>query len=70
MLDERKSSPSTFDLGFSVPSGELFIAVPTELNYLTQRVLRRERKVGLCFKSYAGSSRHRSKRGAQRLGFG
>lgn len=44
-LAERKNSPSTFNLDFPVASGELFIAVPRELSSLTQRVLRRERKV-------------------------
>ncbi len=54
ILAERKNSDSTFDLGFSLPAGDLFLAVPRELNALTQRVLRRERKVSNLMKSLPG----------------
>lgn len=44
-LAERKSASSSFNLGIEIQQGELFIAVPRELSTLTQKVLRRERKV-------------------------
>lgn len=54
ILDERRNSDSTFDLGFALPTGDLFLAVPRELNTLTQRVLRRERRVSNLMKALPG----------------
>lgn len=54
LLDERKNNASSYDTGFSTPSGSLFLAVPRELNDLTQKVLRRERKVSNLFKALPG----------------
>lgn len=54
ILKDRMESDSTFKLGFSLPSGELFLAVPRELSALTQKVLRRERKVSNLLRSLPG----------------
>ncbi len=54
ILRDRMESDSTFNLGFSLPSGELFLAVPRELSALTQKVLRRERKVSNLMRSLPG----------------
>lgn len=54
ILAERKGSDSTFDLGFSLSTGELFLAVPRELSTLTQQVLRRERRVSNLMKALPG----------------
>lgn len=54
VLKDRMESDSTFKLGFSLPSGELFLAVPRELSALTQKVLRRERKVSNLMRSLPG----------------
>lgn len=54
ILAKRKNSDSTFDLGFSLPTGNLFLAVPRELNMLTQQVLRRERKVSNLMRALPG----------------
>ncbi|NGM18027.1 Fic family protein [Eggerthellaceae bacterium zg-893] len=53
-LQERRLSPSSFDLGFSLPTGDLFLAVPRELSMLTQNVLRRERSVSSLMRSLPG----------------
>lgn len=54
LLEERRSSDSTFDLGFSIPSGRLFLAVPRELSSMNQKVLRRERRVSSLMRSLPG----------------
>lgn len=54
ILKDRIENDSTFKLGFFLPSGELFLAVPRELNALTQKVLRRERKVSNLMRSLPG----------------
>lgn len=54
ILKDRIENDSTFKLGFSLPSGELFLAVPRELSALTQKVLRRERKVSNLMRSLPG----------------
>lgn len=54
LLEERRDSPSTFDLNFETQAGQLFIAVPRELSALTQKVLRRERKVSNLRQSLPG----------------
>lgn len=53
-LDDRRRSSSTFNIGFSTPAGDLFLAVPRELSTLNQKVLRRERKVSTLMKSLPG----------------
>ncbi len=53
-LAERQQSPSTFGLDFDTPAGKLFLAVPRELSALTQRVLRRERRVSNLMRSSPG----------------
>lgn len=54
ILDGRKTNDSTFILEYSIPAGDLFIAVPRELSNLTQRVLRRERKVSKLMQELPG----------------
>lgn len=53
-LKVRLEAPSTFRLGVSVRGEELFIAVPRELSVLTERVLRRERKVSKLMQAIPG----------------
>ncbi len=53
-LQERRLSQSSFDLRFSLPTGDLFLAVPRELSMLTQNVLQRERRVSNLMKSLPG----------------
>lgn len=45
LLEQRLTSPSTFDLDISLGGNALFVAVPRELSALNQRVLERERKI-------------------------
>lgn len=54
LLAERVNSSSTFDLGFETATGKLFLAVPRELNALTQKILRRERKVSNLMRELPG----------------
>lgn len=63
VLAERKNSPSSFNLHFAVASGELFIAVPRELSVITQRVLRRERKVSNLIRRLPSIASHEVLRG-------
>lgn len=60
---ERRTSDSSFPLGFAIPAGELFLAVPRELNALTQRVLRRERKITKLLNELPGLAGHEVLRG-------
>ena len=58
ILKDRIENDSTFKLGFFLPSGELFLAVPRELNALTQKsIAARAESV----KSYALLAGHRWK---------
>lgn len=45
LLEQRLSSPSTFNLNITLGNNALFVAVPRELSALNQRVLERERKI-------------------------
>lgn len=45
LLEQRLTSPSTFDLNITLGDNALFVAVPRELSALNQRVLERERKI-------------------------
>lgn len=53
-LEERRAAPSTFDLGYETESGALFIAVPRELTIITEKVLRRERKISKLMQQIPG----------------
>lgn len=54
LLEDRRNHPSTFDLGFSISGGPLFLAVPRELSSMNQKVLRRERRVSSLMHSLPG----------------
>ncbi|WP_165062862.1 Fic family protein [Adlercreutzia sp. ZJ154] len=51
---ERFNSSSTFKLDFSTTHGSLFIAVPSEMTTLFERVLRRERKISKLMQQLPG----------------
>lgn len=54
LIDERRSSSSSFALGYSTETGELFLSVPRALSTLMEKVLRRERKVSKLMSSIPG----------------
>ena len=54
VLLNRKNDDSTFNIDISLPSGNLFLAVPRELSILNQKVLRRERAISNLMKSLPG----------------
>lgn len=58
LLEERRSDPSAFDLGFEISSGRLFMTVPRELSIINQKVLRRERKVSKLLQELPGIAQY------------
>lgn len=54
LLEQRRTSPSTFDLAITLGDNALFVAVPRELSTLNQRVLERERKITKLMQSLPG----------------
>lgn len=54
LLEQRRTSPSTFDLAIELGNNALFVAVPRELSTLNQRVLERERKITKLMQSLPG----------------
>lgn len=51
---ERRSSPSSFDVGLDSPAGPMFVSMPTETIVLYERVLRTERKASAMMRSVPG----------------
>lgn len=54
LLGERRNSPSTFVFDFLVSDSPLFLAVPRELSAMSQKVLRRERRVSNLMRQLPG----------------